>query len=192
MQKGKVMKSAAMLAAAVLLVFGTVSAEAAAAAEESVPTEKIQEIGMPNPIVSYDTIAEMEIVLGFTPLTLPASSGYVCTNMSIVSGVTANMEYTAKGRLQDEGSSLTVRSAELAKVDDLKGDISGVYGAKWEKKQVGQSVVYIAKLADDSFAARWVNERYAFSFVGHKISQDKFLSFLRDFLVPQTERDFVE
>ena len=73
MQKGKVMKSAAMLAAAVLLVFGTVSAETAAAAEESVPTEKIQEIGMPNPIVSYDTIAEMEIVLGFTPLTLPAS-----------------------------------------------------------------------------------------------------------------------
>ena len=39
MQKGKVMKSAAMLAAAVLLVFGTVSAENAAAAEESVPTD---------------------------------------------------------------------------------------------------------------------------------------------------------
>ena len=192
MQMDKVMKSAATLAAAVFLVAGAVSVEAAAETEEPAAAEKIQEIGLPNPIVSYDTIAEMEIVLGFTPLMLPSSSGYVCTNMSVIDGVTADMEYIAKGRLQDEGSSLTVRSAELAKVADLKGDISGVYSAKWEKKKAGQSVVYIAKLADDSFAAHWVNEQYAFSFVGHKISRDKFLLLLRNILVPQTERDFVE
>ncbi len=173
-----------------LFMLGTsASGMAAPSADAGYPIQ-VKEVGMPNPMVAYSSLAEVQVQLGFRPLTIARAVGYECSALSVIDGVMANLDYTALPVAKDANSTFCVRSAELAKVADLKGDISGVYSVTWEKKKIGQSTVYFAKISDTSFVVHWTRGKYAFSALGSGIGKEAFLTVVRDNLVPESEIDY--
>lgn len=189
MQKRRLQQVAALVAALTVFMLGSAAVCGAAAADFRYPIT-FHEPAQPNPNVEYESLTEMALALGFTPLTLPEASGYDCTKMSIIDGVTADLAYISRDKLQQEESTFSIRSAEMAKTASLKGDISGLYGVKWQKTQMGSTTVYIGKIDSKSFAVRWVNGKYAFAAMARNISKEAFQTIVRELLVPATERGF--
>lgn len=141
---------------------------------------------IPNPMVSYDTYAEAAKVLGYAPLYLTKDSGYACTYISVISKELADLEFTKLGQ---PDTVLRVRTA-LKKVNK-NNNLSGIYGAKWEKKTVNGEEVQIAKLGDQEYAAQWNNGKYSFSVQARGLDGAGFASLLSNSLVDTTDHYFL-
>lgn len=141
-------------------------------------------IGMPNPIVEYQTMPELEKVVGFRPLVLPKGTflggKYKVEAISSISGQLADVRYKLKGK-----STLTIRSQRFDVPSSQ--DISGVYTGNWKRETIGQTGVDIAKLPKDSYAARWVVGNYSFAVVGEHMKEKDFRRLLTEVLVDRTE-----
>jgi len=144
-------------------------------------------IGMPNPMLSYDSIAAMQEVLGFSPMTLPESE-YSCTNRYIISKKLADLRYTAL--YTENPVQLCVRSARQEEFPHVP-DISGVYSVTWWPHFISRTNVFIAKSAPASYAARWSNATYVFSLTADGLNETEFKSLVRN-LVLTAEDDFIQ
>lgn len=141
---------------------------------------------IPNPIVNYDSYADAAKVLGYAPLYLTKDSGYACTHISLISKEMADLGFA---RLGQPDTTLRIRTT-LNKVNK-NGNLSGIYGAKWEKKTVNGEEVQIAKLGDKEYAAQWNQGKYAFSVQAKGLDGAGFESLLSNSLVDTTEHYFL-
>ncbi|MDU2065335.1 MAG: hypothetical protein E6713_10900 [Sporomusaceae bacterium] len=170
--KGKKKPLLVAMTAIMMSASGLCSAAAA-------PTETL--VGMPNPIVEYQTDEDMINTIGFTPLYLPKISGYSCDSISVISKKIADVRFQ---RLGDRNSKLRIRTAQQ---DDFSGDdISGIYSVTWEEKHINDTAISIAKMKDHSYAAHWKTGKYLFSVQADGISYLEFMSLLSDCLVDLT------
>jgi hypothetical protein len=141
---------------------------------------------IPNPIVNYDSYADAAKVLGYAPLYLTKDSGYACTHISLISKEMADLGFA---RLGQPDTTLRIRTA-LNKVNK-DNNLSGIYGAKWEKKTVNGEEVQIAKLGDKEYAAMWNQGKYSFSVQAKGLDGAGFASLLSNSLVDTTDHYFL-
>ena len=192
----------AILAATVIAGCGSSEKVASSASSEQdasdeVTSEEVTEgeaadteetVGMANPMVEYETIPEMQEVLGFDPLYLPESSGYTCSVMYIISGDLADLRFASK----DGGTAeIGVRSALADTMDS--DDVSGYYGDDWKESTVSDTEVETgggSQDVDNTYFAKWSNDKYAFSVSG-AVSEDEFSDILEQ-LVGITENEYTD
>ncbi|WP_299144635.1 hypothetical protein [uncultured Dialister sp.] len=163
--------------AAAVMVLGAALFMPAMMSEARMPSR----IGIPNPLVEYDSYGRLGQVVGFQPLFLTKSFGYKVDSYIAISRQTADIRYS-----NDDGARLTVRSA----LRDRKNggeDISGVYTGKWEKKEIAHSTVYVAKTDEKTYTARWTCGAYAFAVTGEGMSEEEFSHILAGYFVDMTE-----
>lgn len=141
---------------------------------------------IPNLMVNYDSYADAAKVLGYAPLYLTKDSGYACTYISLISKEMADLGFA---RLGQQDTTLRIRTT-LNKVNK-NGNLSGIYGAKWEKKTVNGEEVQIAKLGDKEYAAQCNQGKYAFSVQAKGLDGAGFESLLSNSLVDTTEHYFL-
>ena len=122
-------------------------------------TEINTKVGIPNPIVTYDTYQELAKKAGFTPLYLTRDSGYSCTNISLIGRDTADLSFQ---KLGNPSINIHVRTM-LQKQPSTTKDISGIYNVEWKEQVIDGVTVYIAKLNDMSYAAHWNVDDYQFA-----------------------------
>lgn len=82
-------KRTAVLACAALMI-GSVSLAAS--------TPKVQAMGLPNPIVTYDTYESVVKDAGFTPLYLTRDAGFSCYYLSLIGKNTADIGFQRLGQ----------------------------------------------------------------------------------------------
>lgn len=159
------------------LCFGTASAEKA--------------VGMPNPMVSYDTVEAAKAAAGFQPLYLPSISGYHVSNVWVIAGDTIDIEYKADGSTTATFRLRTARCTEL-----VNDNISGIYGVKWHKEKAAGLTVAIAtvpaesKAYPDGYAAHWQHNNMLFSISAQNISRPEFMHLLSSGLIELSKTYF--
>jgi len=122
------------------------------------PADLPAAIGMPNPMVAYDSLPKMNNDLGFAPLALP-DTGYQCTKMYIIAKTTAELRYTSLDA--DDPSTFCVRSARQESFPSTR-DISGIYGCTWWPYFISRTNLFFTETGSGAYAARWSNARYLF------------------------------
>lgn len=151
------------------------------------------EVGMPNPIVEYKTYAEAVRVADVHPLYLTPDSGYACYSISVISGHLADLRFR---RIDAPETTVQVRTAEIDKSNSLGEDISGVYGAKWERKTIAGVSVSIAKTSgkdeSESYAAHWRVDDHLFSAYAQNITRADFLRLLTNSLVDASAHYYID
>lgn len=182
--KKQLWKKWAACGAALLVLSGS----GMALAEEAKP------IGMPNPIVTYASYQQAAKVLGFRPLTMTLDSGYTCDYISVIGKNTADLGFAKLGNT-GTGYQPSVRVRTASKKAVTANDISGVYGAKWEKVRIHDVDVKIAQLKDPnigqgSFAAVWETDKYLFSAQAENMQAAEFRSLLENSLIDDTVHYF--
>ena len=138
-------------------------------------------IGIPNPLVEYNSYERLGQVVGFDPLFLTESFGYKVDDYIAISRETADIRYS-----NDKGAKLMVRSEKMKQSEAAK-DISGVYTGKWEEKRIGNAQVYVAKTGSHSFAAHWTTGGYAFAVTGEGMNEKEFNHLLTGYFVDITD-----
>ena len=142
-------------------------------------------VGMPNPIVEYTNFAELETAVGFRPLLLPKGTflagQYEVDTISSIDKKSAQVSYKLAN-----GGTFTLRSAKLEAVKPMT-DISGVYTNKWKDKKIDDTMVSVAKVGKNTYAAHWTVDGYAFSLYGEQVKEKEFKKLLSDVLVQFTE-----
>ena len=141
--------------------------------------ESITEI--PNPITEYRTYGEVSAALGFSPLYLPGLAGYQCRYISAISGKTGDIRY-----VKDDGSEIMVRSSRAGSMEN----ISGVYGTSWKQRRIGDTMVSVAGISKNTWAAYWKNGPYVFSAYAEHMTETEFFRLLADGPVDITEHYF--
>lgn len=131
-------KGTAVLACAALMI-GSVSLTAS--------TPKVQAMGLPNPIVTYDTYESVVKDAGFTPLYLPRDAGFSCYYLSLIGKNTADIGFQ---RLGQPETTVRVRTIPQ-KADKSIKDISGIYSVTWKDQVIDGVTVSIAKISDTTF-----------------------------------------
>lgn len=180
MKKNMFRGTLAAACAAVLLAV-PVSSEAAV----------MQNVGMPNPMVSYDTVQAAAKEAGFQPLYLPEISGYHVDFVYVISKNVVDIGYTRDG---DTETTLRVRTARASSQGSSK-DLSGVYSVKWQTQTIDNTKVSIAKVegADksktnpDGYAAHWQIGDMLYSVSAEHIAQPEFMHLLKDGLLDLSE-----
>lgn len=170
MKKWERAAAAAVILGAALFMPGMMS-------EARMPTH----IGIPNPLVQYESYERLGQVVGFQPLFLAKSFGYKVDSYIAISRKTADIRYSS-----DDGARLTVRSALKERTGGME-DISGVYTGKWEKKEIAHTTVYVAKTDEKSFAAHWTCGSYSFAVTGENMGEEEFQHILAGYFVDMTE-----
>lgn len=135
-------------------------------------------IGMPNPIVEYQTYNEAADAIGFMPLYLPKVSGYSCDYVSVIGKKTADLGFQ---KLGEANSKLRVRTARQESFSS--DDISGIYSVTWDQININDTAVSIAKIKDNAYAAHWQIGNYLFAAQAEGVSYLQFMSLLSDSLV---------
>lgn len=146
----------------------------------------MQNVGMPNPMVSYDTVQAAAKEAGFQPLYLPAISGYHVDFVYVISKNVVDIGYTRDG---DTETTLRVRTARASSQGNK--DISGVYGVKWQNQTIDNTKVSIAKVEGvdksktnpDGYAAHWQIGDMLYSVSAEHIAQPEFMHLLETGLV---------
>lgn len=143
-------------------------------------------VGMPNPIVEYNTYQEAANVTGFAPLYLPEVSGYACDYISVISGKTADLGFS---RMGDSDVTLRVRTA-LNK--NAGSNLSGVYSVDWDKETIGDTEVRIAQIDNlgEEYVAMWRVGDYTFSAQSKGLSGAAFRNILENGLVDTSTHYF--
>lgn len=176
--KNRVKKS--VLLACATLMIGSVSFAAS--------TSKAQIIGMPNPIVTYDTYESAVHTAGFTPLYLTRDAGYSCCYISLIGKHTADLGFQKLGQPET-----TVRVRTMPqKADKSIKDISGVYSVTWNDQVIDGITVSMAKISDTSYAAHWKVGDYQFSAQASGMSATEFKALLENSLVDDSAHYFVK
>lgn len=99
--------------------------------------QKKEEI--PNPMVRYDTIDQIEKKIGYSPAILPAYSGFELKEMYIIGDELVDLRYQKAG-----GVEATVRSQKNA-----EGDISGYQQLSYSPETYNGITYNIAENAED-------------------------------------------
>lgn len=99
---------------------------------------------IPNPIVEYKSAAEVEKAIGYKPVELPASAGFILEDCEIIADTIVDFEYEEQA---GEGE-ITLRMEKNAK-DDFSG-YQGISYTKfedyeWAEWQDGDDKEYVAK-----------------------------------------------
>lgn len=144
----------------------------------------IDSVGMPNPMIAYDSYAAMEQVLGFKPLIFPKASGLVENARYVIGDTTADIRYKSRYGLNGREESFMLRTA---RGDFAPEAISGLYGYDWENKMISHTSVKIAKINDSAYAAIWSAGGFSFAAYGQEINYWNFIETVQDNLVDLTE-----
>ena len=141
-------------------------------------------VGMPNPMVEYGSVRDAARAAGFTPLYLPALSGYHVRFVYVIDKTTIDIGYTRDGNTNTTLRLRTARSSSLQ-----TRDISGIYSVEWKDKTLDDIPVAIAKVPAlskenrDGYAAHWSVDGWLFSVSAEQIAQPEFLHLLQDGLI---------
>ena len=170
------MKKKIILAAALFLGLSASLAQAKPAA-----------VGLPNPMVSYDTVSDAKAAAGFTPLYLPSMTGYHVSQVWVIAGDIIDIEYTADGQIATKLRLRTARCTELT-----NDNISGIYSAKWKKQDILGIPVNIALLPTETngCAAHWTYNNMLFSISAENIGTPEFMHLLTNGLVELSQNYF--
>lgn len=145
-------------------------------------------IGMPNPIVTYDTYESAVHTAGFTPLYLTRDAGYSCYYISLIGKHTADLGFQKLGQPET-----TVRVRTMPqKADTTVKDISGVYSVTWKDQVIDGQTVSMAKISDTSYVAHWKVGDYQFSAQASGMSAPEFKALLENSLVDDSAHYFVK
>lgn len=172
-------KRTAVLACAALMI-GSVSLAAS--------TPKVQAMGLPNPIVTYDTYESVVKDAGFTPLYLTRDAGFSCYYLSLIGKNTADIGFQ---RLGQPETTVRVRTMPQ-KADKSIKDISGIYSVTWKDQVIDGVPVSIAKINDTSYVAHWKMGDYQFSAQAAGMSAPQFKAILENSLVDDSAHYFVK
>lgn len=147
-------------------------------------------LGMPNPMVSYDSVADVKIAAGFQPLYLPSISGYHVNKVWVIAGDVIDIEYMSDIEPVGKFRLRTARCTEL-----MNDNISGIYGAKWENKKINGLSVAIAEVPDEKsksvgYAAHWRYNNMLFSLSGDNLTYREFWRLLEHGLVELSQNYF--
>ena len=141
-------------------------------------------VGMPNPMVEYGSVRDAARAAGFTPLYLPALSGYHVSFVYVIDKTTVDIGYTRDG---DANTTLRLRTARSSSLQTR--DISGIYSVEWKDKTLDDvpvaiaSVPALSKDVRDGYAAHWSVDGWLFSVYAEQIAQPEFLHLLQDGLI---------
>lgn len=127
--------------------------------------QKKEEI--PNPMVRYDTIDQIEKKVGYSPAILPAYSGFELKEMYIIGDEVVDLRYQKTG-----GAEATVRSQKNA-----EGDISGYQQLSYSSEIYNDITYNIAENADDKAIIAYFTKgdmTYSMSAIG--LDKDTFKS----------------
>ncbi|MCB6570288.1 hypothetical protein LI142_12370 [Eubacterium limosum] len=127
--------------------------------------QKKEEI--PNPMVRYDTIDQIEKKVGYSPAILPAYSGFELKEMYIIGDEVVDLRYQKTG-----GAEATVRSQKNA-----EGDISGYQQLSYSPEIYNDLTYNIAENADDKAIIAYFTKgdmTYSMSAIG--LDKDTFKS----------------
>lgn len=161
-------KRTAVLACAALMI-GSVSLAAS--------TPKVQVMGLPNPIVTYDTYESVV-----------KDAGFSCYYLSLIGKNTADIGFQ---RLGQPETTVRVRTMPQ-KADKSIKDISGIYSVTWKDQVIDGVTVSIAKISDTSYAAHWKVGDYQFSAQATGMSAPEFKALLENSLVDDSVHYFVK
>ena len=161
-------KRTAVLACAALMI-GSVSLAAS--------TPKVQAMGLPNPIVTYDTYESVV-----------KDAGFSCYYLSLIGKNTADIGFQ---RLGQPETTVRVRTMPQ-KADKSIKDISGIYSVTWKDQVIDGVTVSIAKISDTSYAAHWKVGDYQFSAQATGMSAPEFKALLENSLVDDSAHYFVK
>ena len=145
-------------------------------------------VGMPNPIVSYNTFEDVVEELGYVPLYVPKSSGYTVNYMSIISGTVADIRFNKRW---ETDTKLAVRTYKRAAGEELR-DISGVHGVKWRVDLSGGIPIYLARISENSNVAAWSVGQYTFAATADNLSFAAFRTLVFDELADLTTHYFID
>ena len=145
-------------------------------------------VGMPNPIVTYNTFDEIVEELGYVPLYIPKSSGYALNYISIIGGTVADLRF---GRRWETEVKLVIRTYKRPVGEELK-DISGVHGVKWRVDLSSGIPVYLARIDDKSNAAAWSVGQYTFAAMTENLSFAAFRTLVFEELADITTHYYVD
>ena len=157
-------------------------------AERADSTPKVQAMGLPNPIVTYDTYESVVKDAGFTPLYLTRDAGFSCYYLSLIGKNTADIGFQ---RLGQPETTVRVRTMPQ-KADKSIKDISGIYSVTWKDQVIDGVTVSIAKISDTSYAAHWKVGDYQFSAQATGMSAPEFKALLENSLVDDSAHYFVK
>lgn len=117
-------------------------------------------MALPNPMVSYESVAAARDAAGFQPLYLPSISGYRMNQVWVIGGDVIDMEYVSEDLPASKFRLRTARCTER-----MNEDISGIYGVKWEEESINGLTIAIADVpgASNSYAAHWRHNNMLFS-----------------------------
>ena len=148
-------------------------------------------VGMPNPMVAYDSVITAKKAAGFTPLYLPELSGYHVKAVYVYHKDLVDIRYATAG---DSQTQLHLRTAKAAA--QANDDISGIYSVTWEKEPIDGIEVAIAKVPaaskaeQDGYAAHWSVNGMLFSATAEHIAKPEFLHILKTGLVDLSRHYF--
>ena len=119
--------------------------------------------GLPNPMVSYDSVMAAKNAAGFQPLYLPSISGYHVNKVWVIAGDIIDIEYVSDNQPVGKFRLRTARCTELR-----NDDISGIYGAKWRQEKIkgietSITEVYGMNKKLTGYAAHWTHNNMLFS-----------------------------
>ncbi len=145
-------------------------------------------VGMPNPIVSYNTFEDVVDELGYVPLYVPKNSGYTVNYLSIIGGTVADIRFNKRW---ETDSKLAVRTYKRPAGEELK-DISGVHGVKWRVDLSGGIPIYLARISENSNVAAWSVGQYTFAATADNLSFAAFRTLVFDELVDLSTHYFID
>ncbi len=154
--------------AAVMSVFFILTGCAGTAQNKEQTAQTVKEDTIVNPMVSYDTIEELEKAVGFTCKTMPEHTGYTLARCESIDKMIGQMVYMDKGTGEKE---FVLRTAKG------NADISGYYGVTYEERELDGVVINLGFSGADA-VAWWCDEEYAYSATAADIDEQVFLDCL--------------
>ncbi len=139
-------------------------------------------VGMPNPLVEYESYEAAAEVLGFPPMALPKSSGWQPAAYIVINDEIGELRFERKWEPE---VSFTVRTCRLPEGEE-SFDISGIYGARWWDEEFEEQTVRTAKYGERSYAATWTAGHYVFAAYGENMAYSPFWYLLTEYLLSQT------
>lgn len=141
-----------------ILVFGILAATAC-----SNTGKKKTEV--PNPMVAYDSLEQVEDKMDYFPAVLPESTGFELKEMFIIADTVVDLRYQ-----NASGAEVVVRSQK-----DAEGDISGYQNLSYSSETYGGITYSIAENPDDkALIANFTKGSMTYSVSATGLDEDSF------------------
>ncbi len=151
--------------------------------EETAPAAVPAAEGIPNPIVEYTNVPDMELALGFPVLYLPGNlyaTYHPAVVINSIGGTISDLHF----RSREDDSRIMVRTALLKTVNTE--DISGYNGVEWKLQDVGDikhTQVNVAITEDGTHVARWTKGRFVFAIAIKDMDEKNFRFVLKNYII---------